>query len=127
MGEIVLIATHDQAVHAIRQRLERPGTDQLLRGVVLRVLDIHQPYHSKTNAPDPDCGGCDGGGFIDSEPEDGGPPVRRHCHCSCPWCTGCEEPLCRGVCPTVAAIAERLDLTSSVAVPSEGRPAGGAS
>ncbi|PZF98533.1 hypothetical protein [Micromonospora deserti] len=104
----LLIATHDQAVHAIREHVRRPGVDELLRGVVLRVLDVHSSDPSSTGRPDPDCFGCQGRGWFDA-PHGG----REHCHCRCPWCLGCEEPLCFGPCPTVEVIVERLDLTAS--------------
>ncbi|SCL32105.1 hypothetical protein GA0070616_4388 [Micromonospora nigra] len=104
----LLIASHDHAVHAIRERLEQPGTDELLRGVVLAVLPVHASYPSSTGRPDPDCPSCEGRGWFTTEERD-----REHCHCRCPWCTGCEEPLCAGPCPTVGAIAGRLDLLHS--------------
>ena len=111
----LLIATHDQAVHAVREHLERPGTDQLLRGVVLSVLSIHASYSSPWGSgPNPDCESCQGRGwFATSDVE------REHCHCRCPWCAGCDEPLCVGPCPTVQAIADRLDLTASLNLPEE--------
>lgn len=105
MTDLVLIATHDQAMHAIAERLEQPGTDELLRGVVLKVLVIHHSFPSPTGRPDADCPTCEGRGWFKSERVE-----REHCHCRCPWCSGCEEPLCEGPCPTVEAIAERLDL-----------------
>ncbi len=101
----VLIASHDQAVHAIRAHVNQPGTDELLRGVVLRVLDVHSSYTSPWNGPNPDCESCKGRGWFATANAD-----REHCHCRCPWCSGCDEPLCRGACPTVEAIAQRLDL-----------------
>ncbi|MEU4781054.1 hypothetical protein [Micromonospora sp. NPDC023633] len=110
----LLIATHDQALHAIHQRLEQPGTDELLRGVVLAVLPIHASDPSATGRPDPDCFACEGRGWFDA-PSGG----REHCHCRCPWCLGCEEPLCEGPCPTVEAIAGRLDLTTFIELPKE--------
>ncbi|MEV6798523.1 hypothetical protein AB0M91_09265 [Micromonospora rifamycinica] len=112
MGEAVLIASHDQAVYAIRQHLERPGTNELLRGVVLAVLPIHASYPSPWGAgPNPDCESCEGRGWFATEEV-----AREHCHCRCPWCGGCDEPLCGGPCSTVAAIAGRLDLTVSLDV-----------
>ncbi|MCX5066931.1 hypothetical protein OOJ91_13850 [Micromonospora lupini] len=104
----LLIASHDQAVHAIREHLNRPDVDELLRGVVLRVLDVHPSYASPTGRPDPDCPTCEGRGWFATEESD-----REHCHCRCPWCSGCEEPLCFGPCPTVQVIAERLDLIAT--------------
>ena len=101
----LLIATHDQALHAIAERLEQPGTDELLRGVVLAVLVIHHSLPSPTGRPDADCASCEGKGWFPA-PSGG----REHCHCRCPWCVGCEEPVCEGPCPTVEAIAQRLDL-----------------
>lgn len=115
MNEL-LIATHDQAMHAIAERLEQPGTDQLLRGVVLAVLVIHHSFPSPTGRPDADCPTCEGRGWFEGERTvcDGllarTEATREHCHCRCPWCSGCEEPVCEGPCPTVEAIAERLDL-----------------
>lgn len=111
-----LIATHDQAVHAIAERINQPGTDQLLRGVILAVLPIHASLPSPTGRPNPDCWSCHGRGWVEGERTacDGlltrAVTTREHCHCRCPWCSGCEEPLCDGPCPTVEAIAERLDL-----------------
>lgn len=105
----LLIATHDQAVHAIREHLNRPGTDQLLRGVVFCVLEVHPSYPSPWGpGPNPDCEACQGAGsfFV----PDSGQVEPEHCHCRCPWCAGCDEPLCSGPCPTVKAIAMRLDL-----------------
>ncbi|TDC35669.1 hypothetical protein E1211_15295 [Micromonospora sp. 15K316] len=108
----LLIATHDQAVHAIREHLNRPDTNQLLRGVVFRVLDIHHAELPEQGCrPWTDCGTCFGQGRFECT-DDGVNTHTHHCHCQCPWCVGCEESLCRGACPTVAAIAERLDLTS---------------
>ncbi|MET7949240.1 hypothetical protein [Micromonospora sp. NPDC005324] len=106
----LLIASHDQAVHAIREYVNRDGVDELLRGVILRVLDVHPADPSATGRPDPDCS-CEGRGW---RLIGGG---REHCHCRCPWCLGCEEPLCFGPCPTVEVIAERLDLIVPVDLP----------
>lgn len=114
-----LIATHDQALHAIRERLEQPGTDELLRGVVLRILSIHASVPPEATDPRPDCWSCGGKGWVEAERTvcDGllarTEATREHCHCRCPWCSGCDEPLCDGPCPTVEAIAERLDLLES--------------
>ncbi|WFE41932.1 hypothetical protein [Micromonospora sp. WMMD998] len=99
-----LVASHDQALHAIGERLEQPGTDPLLRTVVAGVITLHLALPSPTGRPNPDCEDCHGTG----QHKQFGLAV--HCHCRCPWCTGCDEPVCGGPCPTVEVIADRLGL-----------------
>jgi hypothetical protein len=110
VNDLLLIATHDQALHAIRQYIDRPDIDPILRAVVAGVVDCHPAHPPTTRTPDPDCWGCSGAGWIDCPTEDGG---RQHCHCTCPWCAGCDDPLCAGPCETVAAIVEALRLAAS--------------
>lgn len=105
MTPTTLIATHDQVVHAVTQRVGAAGTDPVLQRVVLAVLAVHVTQPSPTNRPDPDCPGCFGTGLVDLE---GG---REHCHCRCPWCD-CGEPLCAGPCLTVGVIANAVGVVS---------------
>ncbi|MBM0275120.1 hypothetical protein [Micromonospora tarensis] len=109
----LLIATHDQALHAIREHVTQPGVDPLLRAVVIGVIDCHPANPPTKLTPDPDCWGCDGAGWIVSW-TDGS---REHCHCACPWCAGCDDPLCEGPCETVQAIAEALGLIAPTDLP----------
>ncbi|MGW3608967.1 hypothetical protein ACWD6N_03610 [Micromonospora sp. NPDC005163] len=109
----LLIATHDQAVDAIIERLPQLAMHLMVRDALAGVLEIHRAEPSETNRPNPECGSCEGIGWIEYAEVEDGPTVREHCHCRCPWCVGCEEPLCTGPCPTVEAIAEALGLLSS--------------
>ncbi|MGW5556882.1 hypothetical protein ACWER9_06620 [Micromonospora sp. NPDC003944] len=124
----LLIASHDQAVHAIREHVNQDGVDELLRGVVLTVVEVHPSYPSPTGKPEPDCWSCEGKGWFEREGTvcDGllarVEMVREHCHCRCPWCSGCDEPLCDGPCPTVEAIAHRLDLIPAELPEGDTRP-----
>jgi len=99
-----LIATHDQVVHAITERVSAVGTPALRR-VVLSVLAVHVAHPSPTGRPEPDCPGCQGTGLVDLEDS------REHCHCRCPWCD-CDQPLCAGPCLTVGAIADAVGIIS---------------
>lgn len=104
----LLIATHDQACHAALEHVAAPGTDPALQAVVAAVVPLHYITLPPNGLrPDPDCIGCHGTGAVtgpDGEPE--------HCHCRCPWCAGCDEPVCAGPCPTVAAVVGALGLTA---------------
>lgn len=103
------LITHDQVEHAIVQHLAGDGVAQSTRAVVLPVLTIHRAEPPQSLRPDVDCWICHGAGWLTAPAElaDGD---RYHCHCACPWCAGCEGPLCEGPCPTVEAIATGLGL-----------------
>ncbi|WP_431976154.1 hypothetical protein [Micromonospora haikouensis] len=116
----LLIATHDQALHAIREHVDQPDVAPVLRAVVIGVVDVHPAHPPMTRTPDPDCWSCNGSGWVDGVTEDGG--GRQHCHCVCPWCLGCDEPLCTGPCETVAAVAEALGLLPAAPTPGRADP-----
>ncbi|MFI1195500.1 hypothetical protein ACH4T9_19895 [Micromonospora sp. NPDC020750] len=113
----LLIATHDQALHAIGERTAQPGTDPLLVSVVAAAMTAHRSYPSPTNRPDPDCFTCHGLGRY--QPDGAAEPL--HCHCRCPWCGSCEQPLCEGPCETVAVIGAALGIPG-LAAPERERP-----
>lgn len=105
----LLIATHEQACHAILEHAAAPGVDPTLRAVIAAVAPLHYVVlPDPPMRPHPDCWTCHGLGVVEVPAEAGG--GTEHCHCRCPWCAGCDEPLCWGPCPTVHAIAEALGL-----------------
>lgn len=103
------LITHDQVEHAIVQALAGDGVAQVVRDIVLPVLTIHRAEPPESMRPVVDCLTCHGLGVVEIENDDADFSL-EHCHCVCPWCSGCEEPLCLGACPTVAAIAKGLGL-----------------
>lgn len=108
MNEL-LIATQDQALHAIAHHIGQPGTDPALTATVNAVLAVHFIDPPEDGGkPWTDCRDCGGSGVVVHVDEDG--VATRHCHCQCPWCAGCDEALCAGLCPTVEAIARALRL-----------------
>lgn len=117
----LLILTHDHALYALDERIRQPGTDPLLRSVVAAVMVAHTSLPSGTNRPSPDCPYCHGAGSY--QPPGAVGPV--HCHCRCPWCGSCEQPLCEGPCETVAVVGAALGipgLASSDQPKEEDRP-----
>lgn len=107
----VLIATHDQAQHAIGEALiDRLRAGDQLASALTSVQTVHIALPDPTGRPDPDCPGCEGTGTLVYQDDDGGEESGDHCHCRCPWCAGCHEPVCEGPCETIATIAEALGL-----------------
>jgi hypothetical protein len=106
----LLAITHDQVLHAIDEKLLADADRGPLWRAVVGVLTIHTAQPAPDNRPDPVCPTCDGTGRWDIEAEDGEPFASGHCHCQCPWCVGCSQPVCEGPCETVAAIGARLGL-----------------
>jgi len=105
----VLIVTQEQAIAAIRHHIGQPGIDPALTALVNGVLAVHRIDPPEDGGkPWADCQECGGSGTVVHISEDG--VASRHCHCQCPWGAGCDEELCRGLCPTVAAIARALGL-----------------
>lgn len=119
--------SHDHALHAIG--LVVADVDPTLRRVVAAVMTVHIAQPSPTGRPEPDCYACEGKGWFEREATgcDGmlarTEIVREHCHCRCPYCVGCSEPVCDGPCETIAAIGAALGiegLTSETAEKQEG-------
>ena len=105
----LLIATQDQALHALRAHVDQPGIDPTLTALVHAVAAVHRIDPPEDGGkPWADCQDCGGSGVVVHISEDG--VATRHCHCQCPWCAGCDEALCGGLCPTVAAMARALGL-----------------
>lgn len=109
----LLIATQDQALHAIRQHVDQPGADPALTALVHAVLAVHAIDPPEDGGkPWTDCVECGGSGVVVHISEDG--VATRHCHRQCPWCAGCDEALCSGPCPTVTAMARALGLITAI-------------
>lgn len=103
-NETVLVASHDHALYAIDQHLLGLDVADPLHRVVTAVMTVHIAQPSPTGRPDPDCWACEGTGTYDQHGE------REHCHCRCPWCVGCSQPVCDGPCETVAAVGAELGI-----------------
>lgn len=110
----VLIATQEHALHEIGERIRpapgnltppAPATLEQLRRAVVAVLMTHIAL-PPDGGPDFTCDVCHGHGSY-LEPVTG---EMEHCHCGCPYCSGCMAPLCYGPCETVEDIAQALGL-----------------
>lgn len=111
----LFIASHEQAAYEIGERIlaspttarpPAPATAEQLRRAVVAAMTIHIALPPVSLDPNPDCPTCRGAGTY--EVAEAGGPV--HCHCRCPFCSGCNEPTCEGPCPTVEAIADAFGL-----------------
>ncbi|MFG3709499.1 hypothetical protein [Micromonospora sp. NPDC047730] len=108
----LLIVTQEQAMAAIRDHIGQPGIDPALTATVNAVLAVHRIDPPEDGGkPWADCQECGGSGVVVHISDEG--VASRHCHCQCPWCAGCDEALCAGPCPTVAAIARALGLLAA--------------
>jgi len=102
----LIVMTHDHALCALDERIRRTGVDRQVVAVVAAIMTVHNGLPPERTTPDPDCAWCHGSGLYLPD----GAVLPQHCHCRCPWCAGCEMPVCDGPCETVAAVGAALGI-----------------
>lgn len=101
------VLTHDGAVSALHRYAAGDARLTAVVGAITLVHTVERPEHGRR--PDPDCIDCLGSGIAEYASLDD-TVIRRHCCCRCPWCVGCDNPVCEGPCPTVIAVGAALGI-----------------